>query len=60
MAVKQQAIARANTDPDTSRHMASLGYNDLTHSGTASKHISRLRKQKQTWIYMYMECELSI
>ena len=60
MAVKQQASARANTDPDISRHMASLGYNDLTHSGTARKHISRLRKQKQTWIYMYMECELSI
>ena len=59
-AVKQQASTRANADPYISRHMASLGYNDLTHSGTARKHISRLRKQKQTRIYMYTECELSM
>ena len=34
-AVKQQVSAWANVDPDLCRHMASLGYNDLTHSGPA-------------------------
>ena len=34
-AVKQQVSAWANVDPDLCRHTASLGYNDLTHSGSA-------------------------